>query len=81
MGVKRGYDQGLSPRVRGKLSIHQRGMVCQGSIPACAGEAPAPRPLPAHNAVYPRVCGGSMIWFLVIRPPLGLSPRVRGKRV
>ena len=69
---------GLSPRVRGNQSANRRRRVVMGSIPACAGEPPAPASPPERRPVYPRVCGGT--------PPQddrcdvveGLSPRVRG---
>ena len=50
---------GLSPRVRGKLEHHTGCAVCDGSIPACAGEAVRDIILVNHCRVYPRVCGGS----------------------
>ena len=72
---------GLSPRVRGNrhsefLSFNQ----CR-SIPACAGEPiwwkwPSP-----FLAVYPRVCGGTVVKLFEIRFRFGLSPRVRGNRI
>ena len=52
----------------------------QGSIPACAGE---PRLLPIPPApiwVYPRVCGGTLVWPAAGDLDKGLSPRVRGNR-
>ena len=69
---------GLSPRVRGNLIEHPGLDYCPGSIPACAGEpfcssliAPMPR-------VYPRVCGGTAMVFIIPATSHGLSPRVRG---
>ena len=70
--------KGLSPRVRGNRSSTRSPSFVQGSIPACAGEPPAPWLRQPRSWVYPRVCG---------EPPdrqrcrvdwMGLSPRVRG---
>ena len=72
--------QGLSPRVRGNLASAPRVVSGLGSIPACAGEPqPEHRESPAHG-VYPRVCGGTVLWTLRIAEWQGLSPRVRGNR-
>ena len=71
---------GLSPRVRGSLSLSRRSMPSTGSIPACAGEPWAPRRCAARCWVYPRVCGGALASLGVLDPLLGLSPRVRGSR-
>ena len=48
------------------------------SIPACAGEPPTLEDFPEILAVYPRVCGGTMVGNLVDGKGAGLSPRVRG---
>ena len=71
-------SQGLSPRVRGNLTITTITVARAGSIPARAGEPVPmyPRRIPAR--VYPRACGGTQE---LPRLPLrseGLSPRVRG---
>ena len=49
-----------------------------GSIPACAGEPSKAVPELAHVGVYPRVCGGTVLDFLIAYVDSGLSPRVRG---
>jgi len=52
--------------------------LCDGSIPACAGE---PRRPPGYGyvvPVYPRVCGGTAIPSFLTLSACGLSPRVRG---
>ena len=70
--------QGLSPRVRGN---HQQGFLRAakaGSIPACAGEPQPPCGTPAGIAVYPRVCGGTLVAAFPSHQAAGLSPRVRG---
>ena len=55
--------KGLSPRVRGN---HNRRGLCgpgQGSIPACAGE-PCWRACSTNSKrVYPRVCGGTVLFI------------------
>ena len=71
---------GLSPRVRGNLSVSAWSPVVKGSIPACAGEPRHQWSIPGVSAVYPRVCGGTA-WPLPLDTLLrGLSPRVRGNR-
>ena len=73
--------QGLSPRVRGNRRRRRNGLRCMGSIPACAGEPEFIRQGVRAIGVYPRVCGGTRISPSVFRPPIGLSPRVRGNRI
>ena len=70
---------GLSPRVRGKLSVMRDKADKLRSIPACAGEAPGGRPEERNDQVYPRVCGGSAVHEFGTQAGGGLSPRVRGK--
>ena len=70
---------GLSPRVRGKPRSQVKEQLSNGSIPACAGEAPARPALTASKKVYPRVCGGSSNSSRPRPISSGLSPRVRGK--
>ncbi len=52
-------DMGLSPRARGNRQQVQRRPAIGGSIPACAGEPPAPRYAARLRRVYPRVRGGT----------------------
>ena len=52
---------GLSPRVRGNPTAHCMPLSFFRSIPACAGEPPAPAPARPARRVYPRVCGGTAI--------------------
>ena len=69
---------GLSPRVRGNPDVTGHSVPDERSIPACAGE-PAARPCyPAHQRVYPRVCGGTSASPRTTSGARGLSPRVRG---
>ena len=77
---QRDDSDGLSPRVRGNLSNALGTVGTAGSIPACAGEPiPCPR-CAAGRAVYPRVCGGTLLAYVRKRQEEGLSPRVRGNR-
>ena len=73
-----GRRWGLSPRVRGSQDMGRAARRFTGSIPAGAGEPPAPSPPSADPWVYPRGCGGAPADD-GCRPDLpGLSPRVRG---
>ncbi len=70
--------RGLSPRGRGNPTA--RSVLCQmwRSIPAWAGEPPAPRPPAGGPAVYPRVGGGTQVAITAACRQSGLSPRGRG---
>ena len=71
---------GLSPRVRGNL-CGQSGLRVPGrSIPACAGEPFSLARALQSQPVYPRVCGGTRAYSVMVRWVKGLSPRVRGNR-
>ena len=69
---------GLSPRVRGNRYVETSIRADEGSIPACAGEPPTPRPSHYRSPVYPRVCGGTQTQPAMRVGGDGLSPRVRG---
>ena len=69
---------GLSPRVRGNRNAAGCAAGRVGSIPACAGEPVGASGCADANAVYPRVCGGTVGPPPGRRPVYGLSPRVRG---
>ena len=71
--------QGLSPRVRGKLVYHSKIYYGTRSIPACAGETWYKHRDWVDVEVYPRVCGGNLLFGGHRRKAQGLSPRVRGK--
>ena len=74
------WSGGLSPRVRGNPVACAFCCAAAGSIPACAGE---PIPViwsPGSSPVYPRVCGGTLIWPEAGDVDKGLSPRVRGNQ-
>ena len=70
--------EGLSPRVRGNPVFKPPEDGTGGSIPACAGEPPPHIENNPHPSVYPRVCGGTPLWSLMVAVVVGLSPRVRG---
>ena len=72
---------GLSPRVRGNRRTLIEGSSLQRSIPACAGEPDSWWRRMSNSPVYPRVCGGTNIFFSVNSAGVGLSPRVRGNLV
>ena len=71
---------GLSPRVRGNPSACVTRRSFEGSIPACAGEPSNRRGDEGLPAVYPRVCGGTVLRGYCLRLIVGLSPRVRGNQ-
>ena len=73
-------NHGLSPRVRGNHGQNKRIGISVGSIPACAGEPSAPSSPSPTGAVYPRVCGGTSFFLIVLSKVGGLSPRVRGNQ-
>ena len=72
---------GLSPRVRGNLSLGTQHVPAIGSIPACAGEPPWWTCFAATKRVYPRVCGGTYASGNALAILQGLSPRVRGNHL
>ena len=69
---------GLSPRMRGNLSVQNSTNQNPGSIPAYAGEPRPPRWRQSMLPVYPRVCGGTMRNVRQAILGQGLSPRMRG---
>ena len=73
-------DTGLSPRVRGNLTVGVGVEAVAGSIPARAGEPMFSTLIPLVVAVYPRACGGTAQPFQRSSEVTGLSPRVRGNR-
>ena len=75
------FARGLSPRVRGNPGVGHTSLTGDGSIPACAGEPDCQAAIHALDSVYPRVCGGTICSFIVVRSSIGLSPRVRGNRL
>ena len=70
--------EGLSPRVRGNLSLPAVPVTLHRSIPASAGEPTNCKCQASWNTVYPRECGGTYSPTLPSYGDTGLSPRVRG---
>ena len=66
--------------MRGNRHRDQESALPCRSIPACAGEPACQTRSAYRRAVYPRVCGGTSYGRAILRPLLGLSPRVRGNR-
>ena len=72
---------GLSPQVRGNPPAGPGSAICDGSIPAGAGEPRrSPGSCPAWR-VYPRRCGGTAPRVTKNTDHTGLSPQVRGNRI
>ena len=71
---------GLSPHVRG----NPRAPTATGwrwrSIPARAGEPGRSCSSPRRPTVYPRTCGGTLVYRVPLTRLTGLSPHVRGNR-
>ena len=73
-------EVGLSPRMRGNPSSAIRSPMPCRSIPAYAGEPPYVPPGENVQAVYPRVCGGTILAAGAESLAGGLSPRMRGNQ-
>src|SRR5690606_16614493 len=73
------YEQGLSPRARGRLVDERRRREQRGSIPACAGPTQAILAAEDDDRGYPRVCGADECGPGRTARWAGLSPRVRGR--
>ena len=74
----RAKQNGLSPRVRGNLSVGDTQYQERRSIPACTGEPLLSEIFRGVKAVYPRVYGGTLGQRATNNSGEGLSPRVRG---
>ena len=79
-GLSSQVGPGRSPRMRGKHPVRANRRSRPGSIPAHAGETPAPCPAPRTGWVDPRACGGNTCCAPKSRRNAGRSPRMRGKR-
>ena len=73
------YEQGSSPRVRGKLPMDWRTRSNRRLIPACAGKTASGSERRSQSRAHPRVCGENKFVRFVKAPLTGSSPRVRGK--
>ena len=71
-------SRGLSPRVRGHLSIRTIPRTPSWTIPAGAGTPLGSQQGRARSRDYPRGCGDTGITGELLVDRLGLSPRVRG---
>ena len=79
--IHRGYELGLSPRVRGNRHSWSTTAMLNRSIPARAGEPPPTHSRAGSLRVYPRACGGTGMTTDHWGSQWGLSPRVRGNLV
>ena len=66
--------------MRGNLPPSPAMTRAERSIPACAGEPGSRYQAQAIFKVYPRVCGGTPLLYLIDSVRQGLSPRVRGNQ-
>ena len=76
----RPQTEGLSPHVRGNLSLNVLWVSVVRSIPACTGKPPACASAAVMVEVYPRMYGETSRVSLSVLAILGLSPHVRGNR-
>ena len=72
--------KGLSPRMRGNLSVTTWPAPTWGTIPAHAGEPIRAAARASRARDYPRACGGTLIANGFGYKKMGLSPRMRGNR-
>ena len=75
------YENGSSPRVRGKLGWRPGWQLSWGLIPACAGKTRWKTCKLGECTAHPRVCGENRAPAPAPEPEVGSSPRVRGKQV
>ena len=73
------FNWGSSPRVRGKPRPGALLVVGAGLIPARAGKTSSSWPACYQASAHPRACGENALPWSCSEPPLGSSPRVRGK--
>ena len=74
------WENGSSPRVRGKRIDHGRRQESSRIIPASAGQTVSRHPSYPPTSDHPRECGANPFTGLETWPADGSSPRVRGKR-
>ena len=74
------FENGTSPRMRGKLCGVPPPETKMRNIPAYAGKTPASVPAKHTPAEHPRVCGENDQPRARFRKESGTSPRMRGKR-
>ena len=79
-GIAVNVIQGLSPHVRGNLTVLGARDHVVGPIPACAGKPFRASFRSAWERAYPRMCGETY-WIRRAEPnDWGLSPHVRGNQ-
>ena len=71
---------GLSPLARGNLHAQCMGAVCEGPIPARAGQPSGVMSHGCSGGAYPRSRGATERGIDAVTPFLGLSPLARGNR-
>ena len=71
---------GSSPRMRGKRSRRCRSIPSRRLIPAYAGKTAGVMGIMLMPWAHPRVCGENIMVIILACPPMGSSPRMRGKR-
>ena len=71
---------GLSPLARGNLHAQCMGAVCEGPIPARAGQPSGVMSHGCSGGAYPRSRGATERGIDAVTPFLGLSPLARGTR-
>ena len=69
---------GSSPHARGTHDLAWRGQHVVRFIPACAGNAPAPRATAESPSVHPRMRGERQTELFARRSQIGSSPHARG---
>ena len=76
-----GMGEGLSPRVRGNPSRHRYFVSRSGPIPACAGQPFFALEAPKGLGAYPRVCGATPEFVVVLEAFVGPIPACAGQPV
>ena len=73
-------EVGSSPRMRGKRTEEKAVILASRLIPAHAGKTPHGLSRQARSPAHPRACGENLRNPAHVRPVVGSSPRMRGKR-
>ena len=79
--LARVFEEGSSPRVRGKLLMLNTLCLNPRLIPACAGKTKTEARVQIGYGAHPRVCGENSGGRAPVWKRAGSSPRVRGKRL
>ena len=80
MPASSGFEEGTSPRMRGKLGVARPHLWSRRNIPAYAGKTCHSKSTSVLLSEHPRVCGENDGFALPMRHTAGTSPRMRGKR-